>query len=42
MNKFLMVGRSQLGHPRVDVHAVAQFRCDMTRLLKWITGSFRN
>ncbi len=37
MNRYMMVGRSNLGHQRVDVHAVAQFWCDVSRFVKWIT-----
>ncbi|MBA4783637.1 MAG: hypothetical protein H2045_10520 [Rhizobiales bacterium] len=44
MNRYLMIGRSNLGHQRVDVHAVALFRCDVARgwnkSLRWLTGLF--
>ncbi|MEM8798322.1 MAG: hypothetical protein AAGE61_22355 [Pseudomonadota bacterium] len=34
MNKFMMIGRAQLGHQNVDVHAVATFRCNFARTAK--------
>lgn len=42
MNKFLMLGRSNLGTQRVDVHAVTQLRCDLSRAWKWMMRSARS
>lgn len=37
MNKYMLIGRSQICKQHVDVHAVAQFRCDFAKMLKWVT-----